>query len=261
MSVLTQQPGNDLFPEIAWSKPENKALAGHLLIIGGNKHSIQAPVEAYNYADIAGAGTITVALPDATKKMLPPGAPNLEFGGSNPSGSFSQQAHELLSGLLRASDATLFCGDLGRNSETAIVLERLLEQSGLIICTKDSVDYFVNAPELILNRENTVIVASFAQIQKLAKNSQFFEPLLFSDSALVLANKLAKLTVTLGAHIIFEKNCTIFLASRGEVIVTNFKTSFSKWRTKLASEVAVWTMQNKNNVFKASATAIAHLTI
>ncbi|MBP9813123.1 hypothetical protein H6794_02355 [Candidatus Nomurabacteria bacterium] len=261
MSVLTQQPGKDLFAEIAWSKPENKALAGHLLIIGGNKHSIQAPVEAYSYSEKAGAGTITVALPDATKKILPVGAPNLEFGESNPSGSFSQQALDLLRGLHSASDATLFCGDLGRNSETAIVLERLLEQPGLAIYTKDSVDYFVNTPELILNRENTVIVASFAQLQKLARSSQFIEPLLFSDSTLVLANKLAKLTEPLRAYLICEKNGIIFLANGGEVIITDLKTTLSKWRTKLASEVAVWTMQNKNNVFKASATAISHLAI
>lgn len=46
-----------LFPEIEWSKPEQKAFAGKLLIIGGGAGQFRSLALAYENALRAGAGT------------------------------------------------------------------------------------------------------------------------------------------------------------------------------------------------------------
>src|SRR6185369_8603868 len=128
---LRQEAGKPLFPELEWSRPENRSQAGKLLIIGGNLHGFAAPAEAYAEATKAGIGTARVLLPDAVQKIVGRFLENGEFAPSTPSGSFSQKA--LNEWLIHSSwaDGVLLAGDLGRNSETAIVLEKFLGKSPL----------------------------------------------------------------------------------------------------------------------------------
>ena len=128
---LTQTKDKPLFPELEWSRPENRSAAGKLLIIGGNAHGFAAPAEAYAVATKAGIGTARVLLPDAVRKIVGRLWENGEFAPSTPSGSFGQKALDEF--LLQGSwaDAVLFAGDLGRNSETAILLEKSLQKSPL----------------------------------------------------------------------------------------------------------------------------------
>ena len=51
-----QEPGEPLFPDLLWSRPENRQFAGKLLIMGGNAHGFAAPAEAYAHAEKAGIG-------------------------------------------------------------------------------------------------------------------------------------------------------------------------------------------------------------
>ena len=46
-----------------------------------------------------------------------------EYAPSTPSGSFSTQALGELQAMANWADGTLIAGDIGRNSETAILLE------------------------------------------------------------------------------------------------------------------------------------------
>ncbi len=123
-----QPVGKLLFPELEWSRPENKQFAGKLLIVGGNLHGFAAPAEAYAAAAKAGIGTAHVLLPDAIQKVVGHFIENGEFAASTPSGSFSQKALIELLEWCRWSDGVLFAGDLGRNSETAILVEKFLQK-------------------------------------------------------------------------------------------------------------------------------------
>ena len=62
---LKQTSGKPLFPDIEWQKPEQKNLAGKLLIIGGNKLGFAAVAQAYTDALKAGIGECRVILPDS----------------------------------------------------------------------------------------------------------------------------------------------------------------------------------------------------
>ena len=87
-----QTAEHPLFPELLWSRPENKQHAGKLLIVGGNIHGFRAPAEAYTESLKAGAGATRVVLPDALRKTVSKVFPEIEFASSTPSGSFAQRS-------------------------------------------------------------------------------------------------------------------------------------------------------------------------
>ena len=126
-----QTTDKPLFPDLAWSRPENKRQAGKLLIVGGNLHGFASPAEAYAESVRAGVGTARAMLPDCLRKIVGVLIENAEYAPCTPSGSFSQKALSEVLDPSNWADATLFAGDLGRNSETAILIEKFLAKARL----------------------------------------------------------------------------------------------------------------------------------
>ncbi|HSX27740.1 MAG TPA: hypothetical protein VLG25_03070, partial [Patescibacteria group bacterium] len=116
-----QTKDKPLFPDLLWSRPENRAQAGKLLIIGGNAHGFAAPAEAYGQALEAGIGVVRVLLPDAVKAVAKHALETVDFAPSTPSGSFSKKGLAEFISHASWADGVLIAGDLGRNSETAIL--------------------------------------------------------------------------------------------------------------------------------------------
>src|ERR1700761_6222741 len=116
-----QTPDQPLFGDLLWSRPENKAFAGKLLIVGGNKFGFVDPAEAFSEAEKAGIGVVQMLLPDSLRPFVGRTFTAGELAPSTPSGSFAQTALAQLLALSNWADGVLFPGDLGRNSETAIL--------------------------------------------------------------------------------------------------------------------------------------------
>ncbi|MDO8591435.1 MAG: hypothetical protein Q7R60_00720, partial [bacterium] len=76
---LKQTKDKPLFPDLLWSRPENKRLAGKLLVVGGNLYGFSAPGTAYGAALKAGVGTARVLLPDKLQKTVGKLIPEAEF--------------------------------------------------------------------------------------------------------------------------------------------------------------------------------------
>lgn len=259
---VRQEAGKPLFPELEWSRPENRSQAGKLLVIGGNAHGFAAPAEAYTAAVKAGVGTARVLLPDAVRKIVGNFLENGEFAPSTPSGSFGQKALDEL--LLHSSwaDAALFAGDLGRNSETAILLEKFLSKSPLpATLTKDAVDYATSAPQTVLNRPNTLLVLSLSQLQRLGTAAKSTKPISFSMDLLHLAEWLHDFTLEHKPYIIVKHLDHILVAVMGQVSSTKLATEVPVWRVTMAGHASVWWMQNYNQPFKALTTAARAATI
>ena len=140
-----------------------------------------------------------------------------EFAPSTPSGSFSQQTLAELLALSSWSDGVLVAGDLGRNSETAILLEKCAEKyHGQLTLTKDAADYFTVAPQKILVRPNTLFVISLAQLQKLAASAKFTSAITFSMDLLRLVDTLHEITIQFPVHIIVKHLDKLIVASEGQ---------------------------------------------
>lgn len=252
-----KQDQEALFADLLWSRPENRALGGKLLIIGGNAFGFAAPAEAYEEAEKTGIGVARVLLPDALKRTVGKVIEAGDFAPSTPSGSFSQRGLGEL--LLHASwaDSVLLAGDLGHNSETAILLEKFLEKyPGQLVIAKDAADYFTSSPQALLRRPATTLTISFAQLQRLAISAHFILPFTFGMDILHLIEALHGFTATYEINIIVKHLQNIFVAANGEVSSTRLEEERDIWRTAVAARASVWWLQNPGKTFAALTTAV-----
>jgi hypothetical protein len=241
-----------LFPDILWSRPESRRGAGKLLIVGGNAMGFAAVGEAFNGAMNGGAGIVRAVLPDVLRKSVGAVLEDCEFAPSTPSGSFAKDALTELIVQSEWADAVLLAGDFGRNSETAILLEQFVQKySGQLIITKDSVDYFTHTPNLILERNKTVIVLTLAQLQKLGTAAKFQTPFLLSMGLMLLAQALHAFTSEFPATIVTRELDSIILGHQGKVSSTKLYAETDIWRVKTASKAAVFWMQNPKKPYEA----------
>lgn len=252
-----KQGDEALFSDLLWGRPENKLHAGKVAIIGGNSFGFSSVAESYNYALEAGIGTARVLLPSAIQKVVGPVLANGEFAASNPSGSFSQKALAELLDISAWADGVLFAGDLGRNSETAILLEKFSQQhSRLQVFTKDSVDYYTGYVRSLPNKGNTVLVLTLAQLQRLALALKYTKPFTFSLSLIQLVDLLHEFTAEHAFAIIVKFNAQLVVAYNGEVSTTAVAEEIELWRAKTASFCAVWCIQNPSKLFEALTVAV-----
>src|ERR1035437_5170356 len=256
-----QTTSKPLYPQLLWSKPENRQLAGKLLIVGGNLYGFSAPAEAYKEAQVVGVGTARVLLPSALQKTIGRVFTAGEFAPSTPSGSFSKSALAELISSGNWSDGVLLAGDLGRNSETAILLEKFaVNFKGHMTVTKDAADYFINTPSSILSRPNTLLVISLAQLQKLALASRTIKPFTFDMDLLRVVEGLHEFTSKSEVQIVVKHLSNIFVAVNGQISTTKLDKDMDIWRVRAASYACVWMLQNPNQPFEALTTAMYDLT-
>lgn len=255
-----QSPNTPLFPDLLWSRPQNKQHAGKLLIVGGNKYGFAAPAEAYEASMAAGIGVAQVLLPVSVKKIAGSLLPNIEYAPSNPSGSFSQEALGEL--LLQAqwADGVLFAGDLGHNSETAIMLEAFLSKhSGRVSLTQDALEYCLSSPKRVINRPDTLLVLTMAQLQKLAINAGFTVAFQLSMDLLYLVEGLHDFTSQYPLKLIVKHLDQMVVALNGNISTTRLEKDLDIWRVKTAATANVWWIQNLDKPFESLTTAVAEL--
>ncbi len=246
-----------LFDDLLWSRPENKAFAGKLLIVGGNAHGFAAPAEAYAHSSSAGIGISRVLLPYALQKNVSKLFPEAEYAPSTPSGSFASAATGELMPMAQWADGVLFAGDLGRNSETAIMLEAFLrKQSGRVTLTKDAIEYIVSQPALVATRPNTLLVLSFSQLQKLASELKFTTAFTSTMDLLRTVDALHKLTTTHSIHIVTKHLNQTIVAVNGQVCTTPCPQDERVWRVRAAAAASVWWLQNPSKTFEAITTSV-----
>ena len=236
-----------LFPDIEWEKPEQKAHAGRLGIIGGNKLGFAGVAEAFSVAYDAGVGNVKVLLPDALKKSIPTSWTDVAVAPSTVSGGLSKDALVDVMALADWSSMVLLAGDAGRNSETAILYESLLRESHKpIIITRDAIDLVKNAPEMLVNRPNTVLVLSFAQLQKLFQAVYYPKVLTFSMQLMQLVEALHKFTVTYPITLAVLHKDTVIVAHNGQVATTPWDSPMLIWHGNTAAKAAVYWSWNVN---------------
>ncbi len=245
-----------LFEDILWSRPENKLGAGKLLILGGNQHKFSAPSEALISAQKAGIGVAKILMPDKVAKILGTHLENTEFAPSNRSGSFAASALEEILSLSSWADGVLLAGDFGRNSETAILLENFLTKHlGQITITQDALDLFTSNPGPLLNRAETLLVASFAQTQKLAQNAKFEQALTYDMPLAQVVEFLHNFSSKFQAKIIIRHLDFLILAVDGQVCTTPADKA-QTWRVAQAARSSTYWLQQPQNAFKTLTTSL-----
>lgn len=253
-----QSPTNPLFPDIEWSKPEQRARAGRLAIIGGNKHGFMAVSDAYRLAKETGAGEVRIILPDILKKTIPIVSDDVRFMMSNISGGFSKEATDEIVASANWSEVCLLIGDMGKNSETAMVCEQLVDQfSGTLVVTRDSIELFKPITERLVERPKTTIVASFSQLQKIFQRTYYPRILSFSMQLMQLVDALHKFTVTYPVTIVTFHQNQLIVSHGGQVVSQEFTEPMAIWHGLIATKNACYLLWSPDKPLDAIATSFS----
>lgn len=247
-----------LFPDIEWSKPERRDMAGRLGVIGGNKLGFAGVAEAYGVALQTGAGGVKVLLPDVLKKTIPPAITDTVFAPTTPSGSLSKDALPEMVALGDWATGILLAGDAGRNSETAIAYEQFIEEyPGPLTLTRDAVDLIKNYPNKLVERPETLLVVSFAQLQKLFSGVYYPKVLTFSMQLAGLVEAVHKFTTTYPVTVLVLHKDYLVAAHSGEVTTTPWENPMAIWRGQVAAKAATYWLWNKATPLEAVTASIA----
>lgn len=244
-----------MFPDLLWNKPENKSRGGKLLLIGGHSHSLAAPAKAFSAAEIAGVGSARVILPDVTRKVLGKSFPEAEFAPSTPSGSLAQSALAVMLDSASWADGVLLAGDFGRNSETAILLEKFTQKfQGKLSIAGDAIDPFLRQNSGLLKRPQTFCCVEFSKLQKLSKNN-FPDPPLLNSSELTKFIDVLNLATNINkVGFLTEHRGHIAVSLSGRSSVTPIPPD-RNWQEELPAYTAVWLLQQPLKPFEAVTTA------
>lgn len=242
-----QTPDKPLYPDIEWSKPEQKSQSGRLGIIGGNKLGFTGVAENYTTALKTGVGEVRVLLPDILKKNIPAVMTDVIYGATTPSGSLSRDALTEMKAIGNWATGILLIGDAGRNSETAILYEDFIrEYKGPLTITRDAIDLIKNSSSELVDRPNTLLIMSFAQLQKLFMAVYYPKVLTFSMQLTNLVEALHKFTITYPINIVVLHKDTIIVASDGNVTSTPCDNPMAIWRGKTATIASSYWLWNQS---------------
>ena len=244
-------------PDFEWNKPEQRSQRGKLSIIGGNKLGFSGIAESFSVAMKSGAGEVKILLPDSLRSIIPKTMPDVNFTSSTTIGSFSKDSYRDMLAIGDWSNLTLLPGDSGRNSETALVYSDFIQKyTGPLVITRDAIDLIKNDTDIIINRQNTTLVASFAQMQKIFQTVYYPKVLTFSMQLIHLVEALHAFTITYPAAIVTFHRETLVIAHNGEVVTTKWNNPVQIWKGSLASKIAVYQMWTPSNILSATASAI-----
>ncbi len=254
---LKQTTDKPLYPDIEWQKPEQKALAGKLLIIGGNAHGFAAVAQAYQDAVKAGIGECRVILPDALKKAID-ATIDCQFVPTNQSGGITKDSLNVLKAAAAWADGILFIGDAGRNSETAIVYEQLIAAfpDKLTFVTRDSADLLKGAWPTLLQHDKAVFIITLAQLQKLFQEVYYPKTVLFSMQLTNLVEALHKFTITYPAMVVVFHNNQLVAAQGGRVTSTPWEEPMMIWRGSVAAKAATYVVHHPSNLLSAATASL-----
>jgi ADP-dependent NAD(P)H-hydrate dehydratase / NAD(P)H-hydrate epimerase len=249
-----QTADKPLFPDMLWSRPENKLHAGKLLIAGGSAHGFAAPAEAFRYAEQSGIGVIRMLLPEPVRKYVGKAFDAGDFAPATPSGSFAQKALAEFLDLAQWADAVLLAGDFGKNSETAILLEKFIAKCPCALTlVGDAADYFLAAPAPMLNRENTLLALDFNQLQRLATGTHFDKAFTSQLDFLHFIEQLHDFAKQHTAQLITNRLGQTFVAAEGRISTTPTTDTTA---LQAASQASVWWLQNPDKPYAAMTTAL-----
>lgn len=252
-----QEPDTPLFPDIEWNRPEQRLHAGKLGIIGGNSLGFAAVGEAYQTALDTGVGNARTLLPDKLRSSVPPQITDVLFGASNPSGGLSSDALATMDALGAWAASILLIGDAGRNSETAILYEQFARRyQGQLTVTRDAVDLYASGFETLVERDKTLLVVSFSQLQSIFRGTYYPKILTFSMHLQQLVEALHKFTITYPATIMTFHQGQLVVAAQGSVTTTPWEQPMAIWRGSVATRAACYLMWSPSQPLEALTASI-----
>jgi NAD(P)H-hydrate repair Nnr-like enzyme with NAD(P)H-hydrate dehydratase domain len=164
---FVRQDDQPLYPKILYNRPVTRSGAGRLLVAGGHSGEFSLPTTIHQLATAAGVGECRVVLPDVLAKFLG-GAPGTFFVPASPSGSLGTEALGRILELSEDADAVALGASLSNNSNTAILVEKLVTGLGRpIVAFDDALTATQHNPATLTDNPQALIIATMAEAFKL----------------------------------------------------------------------------------------------
>ena len=238
------QKDEPLFPDVIWSRPETKKGRGKLLIIGGSAGAMSNVASSFTIAQQSGAGTIYLLVPDSLEKLTKH-IPEIEYAPSNQSGSFARNSLDKFIDMSRNVEGVLFAGDIGKNSETSLMLESFLNKyQGLVFIDSKSLESFTINFEDLLSRGQTVLFTDFSQLQNIGKQLKLEIPFTSDMGRKNFAEALHQISSKFSTILVCEITNNIWVA-HGQEIIDADKKSFQ------STKATVWGIQQPTKLPEA----------
>lgn len=251
MTWQKQSKEKPLFPDLLWSRPENRKHAGKLLIIGGQASEFQNISSAYSFANEAGAGAIRILMPSSLSKLTGH-IEGAEFAPSNKSGGFAKTALAQFFDLSEWADHILLAGDFGKNSETTVILDGfLLKNSKPATIAQNSLGTIGISLEQLIKMPLTLAIDKGA-FQKIGMAVGTHAPITSSTTYENMGEIIQSISSRSKASFVIIDEEHIWTAVSGEVVSTKSKPIDIN---ALSAYCAVWQMQNPAKPLEALATA------
>lgn len=248
---LKQTAESPLYPDLLWSRPENRANAGKILIIGGNSHGFSDVASSYQKIERL-AGQVHILIPDKLKPVVGRIIENGDYGPSTPSGSFAKNALSVAMELATWADNVVLAGDFGRNSETSVMIEAFAKKyRGGLLFAQDAIDALSASPDLMIDRDKTVVVGRFSQIQRIAQHAKSANYLSSAMDVLHISQNLSELTTLFKCAVVTTHLDKIIVAYQGRVSLTQTKSDTEDSLIDLLANCSVWQAQNQAKLFES----------
>lgn len=261
-----RQSIKNLFNDVDLLPPEQKRMAGKLLVIGGNRMAFFAVASALETAKRMGVGEVRALLPEDLKGQVP-STSEVYFAPSGNSGAFCSDSLETMLRLADWAEAVILIGDSGRNAETSLVFAEFLEKVDKpVLITRDAVDACcASVGDWLLRETETNLFVTLPQLQKLLRTLYYPKVITLSMPTNQLVETLHKFTLSYSASVATFHNGLIVMAENGEVVTQSLdETSYSPislWGGSLATQAMVARLWNEGKQFNrifASVVAPGH---
>ena len=254
-----------LFGEVDTLPPEQRRLAGKVLIMGGNKNAFFAVANAMTVAHKIGVGEARVLLPSSVKGQVPATTEVYFAPVEKNSGAFGKEAVSEMMIQADWADAVVLIGDVGKNAETTVALAEFLRSCGKpVYITRDAIDAVT--PEVadwsMLREIETGLILTVPQLQKLLRALYYPKVITLSMPMNQLIEALHKFTVSYPLMpIMTAHNGHIIVAQNGNVVTEALEdtewTQITLWGGDLAVRMAVLKLWNKSiDSYKVFASAL-----
>ena len=254
-----------LFDEVDVLPPEQRRLAGKLLIIGGNKNAFFSVANAITVAHKIGIGEARVLLPASVKGQVPV-TPEVYFvPAEKGSGAFGKEAVSEMVAQADWADAVVLIGDVGKNAETTVALAEFLRSCNKpIYITRDAVDAVMSevADWSMLREIETELIVTVPQLQKLLRTLYYPKVVTLSMPTNQLIEVLHKFTISYPLiSIVTAHNSQIIVAQKGNVVTEALEdtewTQITLWGGDLVVRMAALKLWNESvDSYKAFASAL-----
>lgn len=221
---------------------------GRVLLVGGHRDGFAELQKVYAGFEAAQVAECHLALPDKLSKLVG-SLEGISLLASNPSGSIARDALTELVHLADESDMVSLGPDLSNNSETTLVMQRLIaETRASVLIPPQSTEQLLPEAMEWKNKENLLLFIKHKQLYKLAAKLAVDATIPLSPSADAIAQIALASSREFSPSLVISYENSIIVSVGGKTSITTATT------TNVGLLAALW-LQNQSKRYEALTTA------